>query len=185
MNRIADRTTPHDLPPEPAARHEALLEIFGQDLLIHRNNAPKIVYGCLEFDRQESLLTYDRDFFQTAAAQLSPEQREISRKLTLRTIAEFMKFTLAMLTSHWRNKPLGPEHGLAYRLLMEIQHLPREQSSPSKEVNLELEDFEPPEDWAPSLDAYGQTLEVHELQTGGRLHFPNYWNRWQHNFADC
>ncbi len=182
-HRLADQTQYDQLPDDPAQRHEALLEIFGQDVLGHRNNALRSVFKKIE-NRGSGELPYDKDFFAKAAESLSTEQREICQTLAVRVIADFMSGFMTMLCSHSSNKPLGRNHGIAYHLLLEIESLNRTREESSADENMELEDFDPPDQRQPSATEPDASLEVHELQTGGRLFFPNYWNRWQHKFSD-
>lgn len=183
MERLADTTSYQKLPQNPEERQERFLEFFGQDLMGSRNDALRSVYHQLERSSWDTLLPYDRDFFSRAAALLSPEQRELSRKLTERVITDFMERLMGMLTADASNQPLGEEHGLRYRLTVEVQHCPREKPTeryccPRDEDNLDVEDFEPP-DAAPQSEPDSlAALETHELTEGGKLHFPKYWHRW-------
>jgi hypothetical protein len=181
MKRIADSSSLNELPPEEGLRLEALLEMFGQDLMGHRNNALRLVYGHLDGSNRSALLPYDQKFFDRAESLLTSEQIEVSRELTTSAIAEFMTFLMTMLTADSRNQPLGRDHGMSYRLLLDIYRVFRGEEPEQQVDQLELEDFDPP-DVEPPVPP-NLPLESHELGHGGRLHFPKYWNRWQHKYA--
>jgi len=188
MKRIADSINYAKLSGDPAERHEQLLECFGQDLLGLRNDALKGVYEHLERTSWERLLPYDRDFFSRVASLLSPEQREISRKLTERVITAFMERLMTMLNADAANQPLGEEHGIRYRLLAEIQRCPREKPTeryrrPPKDENLDVEDFEPPDPAPEARKDARAVVEQHDLTEGGKLHFPKYWHRWVNRYG--
>lgn len=188
MKRIADGVNYSKLPEVPAERYEQFLEYFGQDLMGFRNDALKHVYGQLERDSWDNLLPYDRDFFRGAAASFSPEQREMSRKLTERAITVMMERFMTMLTSHPQNQPLGDEHGIRYRLLAEVHHCPREKPTskyrrPPRDENMEIEDFEPPDAAEPADTSDRPVLEEHDLSEGGQLYFANYWHRWMRRYG--
>jgi hypothetical protein len=189
MERLADVASYQKLPENPQARKERFLEFFGQDLLGFRNDALRRVYAQLDRSSWDTLLPFDRDFFRRAAELLSPEQREVSRELTERVITAFMEKMMTMLTSGASNQPLGAEHGLRYRLSVEVQHCPREKPTERyrrsrEDENIEVEDFAPPDSAPPSEpDTFG-VLEKHHLSEGGELHFPNYWHRWMSRYGD-
>jgi hypothetical protein len=188
MERLADVASYQKLPEDPKERQERFLEFFGQDLMGFRNDALRNVYQQLEHSSWDTLLPYDRDFFGRAATLLSAEQREVSRKLTERVITIFMERMMTMLTAGASNQPLGEEHGLRYRLSVEVQHCPRQKPTeryrrPREDEDLEVEDFEPPDAARQSDPDSPSVLETHKLTEGAKLHFPKYWHRWMSRYG--
>jgi hypothetical protein len=187
MERLADSTVYERLPEAPTARREQFLSFFGQDLVGFRNDALRQVYSKLEPALWDTLLPYDQNFFSQAAASLSGEQREISRKLTERTITCLLERLMTMLSS---GAPLGQQHHLRYRLTVAVEHCPREKPTQRyapdpNDDNLAVAGFVPPDSESQDdFDTSGAILETHELTEGGQLPFPKYWHRWLNRYAN-
>ncbi len=187
MKRDADTTKLEVLPEDEDARREAFLAFLGQELMAFRHNAMKRALGRARPDAMDSMSTVDRKYHERLNS-LSPESYETCRQACEKTLSEFMQQFLTLITSHPQNWPLGTQHGLNYKLMVEVINLPKSKSrsEPAKETfgDDDIDDFNPPD----QLDEedrpnYGQTLETIDLSLGVSLHLPNYWYRWLNRYG--
>lgn len=187
MNRDADSAKLEAIPQDEDARREAFLTFFGQELMAFRHNAMKRALGRARPDSMDSMSTVDRKYHERLNS-LTPDGYETCRQACEKTLSEFMQQFLTLFTSNPQNWPLGTQHGLNYKLMVEVINLPKSKSrvEPAKETfgNDDIDEFEPPDQYSEEeRPNYGQKLETIDLSTGVNLHLPNYWFRWLNRYG--
>lgn len=187
MKRDADTTKLENLPSDEDARREAFLTFLGQELMAFRHNALRWALGRVSPNALEGMPSVDRKYYERLN-KLSADDYETCQQVCEKMLGEFMQQFLTLITSHPQNWPLGSQHGLNYKLLVEVINLPKSKSraEPRKDTfgDDEIDDFVPPDRYVDEeCPDYGETLETLNLSSGVSLHLPNYWYRWLNRYG--
>lgn len=143
------------LPIDPADRHEALVDFFGQVLMRLRNWSLEASRTLVESNEaREKLATIRRGCFD-GVARLSPEQRKEAMLLAEDTLDGFIERFLWLLGNEGTDDRIGPSH--AYRLRIEMEVI---------DVNAD------------------EVVEEEAINRGGSKFFGSYWGRWLNRFGD-
>lgn len=142
-----------DLPSDLKARHEVLVDLFGDYLFWVQRQALSRIHELIESETKRSELgSMFRGVYDQAAA-LKAEDREILMRLLKSGIASFAGLFLTMISGQGFDDTLGPNYVFRYRLDMEI------------------------------CDAEtGEVVLEETINRGGRKFFPEYWGRWLNRY---
>jgi hypothetical protein len=109
-----------DLPQDPAARHEAFVDIFGQQLFSLRNQRLASIRQLLGSPEMRArLATLQRSPYE-AAAVLDPSGQDAALELATTAIDLLIQDLLALLQNIGTDVRLGADHALRYRLYLEV-----------------------------------------------------------------
>jgi hypothetical protein len=142
-------TSRTELPDDPAERHEALVDIFGQFVMWMRDwtVAATRELGESQVSRDQ-IRAISREKWESLA-KLSPEDRALAYDVAEATTDRFIQMLLAMLGNQGVDQRLGREHGVRFRLDLEI---------------CDAETLE--------------VVESETINCGGKKFFGDYWGRW-------
>lgn len=138
-----------DLPSDPAERHEALVDIFGRYMMWMRDWSVDTTRDLGESeDSREKIRAMSRDKWEKLS-QLSPEERAVAYEVAQATTDRFVQMLLVMLGNQGVDQRLGNDHGVRFKLDLEI------------------------------CDADTvEVVESETINRGGKKFFGDYWGRW-------
>lgn len=143
-----------ELPEEPKARHEALVDAFGQMLLSLRNQTLERTNELASSsEAREQIGRLFRGVYDDVA-KLAPEEKQVAFKLASTSIDVFGRLFLAMLSGTGTDQRLGTLHSICFRLDMEIKSLESD-----------------------------EIVFVETINREGKKFFPEYWGRWLNRFG--
>lgn len=138
-----------DLPHDPKARHEALVDAFGYMLFWLRNQSLRQITSLVTSKAARGQVA---KLFRKAyeeAGKLTPDQQQVALKLAGNSVDLFARLMLTMLAGTGTDQRLGTDHAVCFRLQMEIK-------------NLET----------------GNIVADETINRNGKKFFPEYWGRW-------
>ncbi|MBI1321660.1 hypothetical protein GC170_00515 [bacterium] len=142
------------LPPDPAERHEELVDVFGRYLFWLRNWSVSATQELAESEEARAKLgTIWRKKYDELAA-LTPEQRGIAFEIAEASVDRFIQLFLTMMADMGTDQRLGRDHAIRFNLEMEI---------------CDVEN--------------GEVVDQETINRGGKKFFANYWGRWLNQFA--
>jgi len=138
-----------DLPADPAARHETLVDVFGRYVMWLRDSSMQATRDLGESaDSREKVRAVSREPWEELA-KLSPDERAVVYDVAQATMDRFMQQLLAMLANQGTDQQLGNHHSVRFK------------------IDLEICDVETAE-----------VVESETINRGGRKYFGDYWGRW-------
>lgn len=120
---LTEGLTLDSLPTDAKQRHEAFIEIFGRQVFSIRNEILEGTQALIEAPqavRDEMGTIYSKEY--TAASQLSANDRQVTLNLARKTVDSFLRKVLLLLTHNGTSTDLafGPQHAIAYKLLLQV-----------------------------------------------------------------
>jgi len=144
----------NSLSEDSAALHEMLVAAFGEYMMWCREEALRNVKSLVESEEARSRIArVNREVFEKAEKEMSPEQREIAEQLQSKAIGDFARLLLTLLSGTGFDQPLGKDHVARFRLIMEV---------------CDTEE--------------GEIVKEEILNRGGKKFFPEYWARWLNEY---
>lgn len=141
-----------DLPSDPKARHEAIVDLFGQYAFWARRQS-------LETARELVMSKEARErlgkLFQAPfeeVARLDEDGQKAALELAALCLDSFAKSFLIVLSGTGVGNRLGASHAVRFRLVMEICDVENE-----------------------------EIVEEHVVNRDGKKYFPDYWTKWRLN----
>jgi hypothetical protein len=149
-------TSVEDLPNDPKARHQFLVDVFGRYLFWAMDESSNLVKSRVESkEARDQLERARRETYEKAANALTPEQQGMALALAREAVQILAKQFLAILEAHGISHRLGQEHAIRFRLIMEICE--------TADMKVVFEEV---------------------INRGGEKAFASYWGRWLHQNED-
>lgn len=138
-------------------------------------------------DALDGMSSVDRKYHERIN-KLSADDYATCRQACDKMLGEFMQQFLTLITSHPQNWPLGTQHGLNYKLMVEVINLPKSKCRPEQTLETfgddDIDEFDPPDKHEEDeRHDYGTTLEAIDLSSGVSLQLPKYWYRWLNRYG--
>jgi hypothetical protein len=154
-NRFAIHQDFADLSRDPAIRHEAFVDYFGQFLFWIRNWSIRASRKFIEStEEREKLGTVRREPYE-GVARMSREQRDAAMSLVEETVNGFSERLVWFLGGQSNDLRLGGTHAVRFHIDMEI-------------VDVESD----------------EVVLSERISSGGQKFFGSYWGRWLNRHRD-
>jgi hypothetical protein len=143
-----------ELPTDPQARHEVLVDLFGQYLFWVRGEVLSRISMLVESEEERGKLgTLFQGVFANVAG-LSKTDQETSIQLAQSAIGNFASAFLTMISGQGFDDPIGDNYFFRFKLDIEI-------------CNVDT----------------GKTVAVETINRDGEKYFPEYWGRWLNRYG--
>jgi hypothetical protein len=111
---------PSELPEDPAGRHEALVDLFGQFVFWIRNSTIRATRIFVHSEAAREKLGTVRGKYYDAVARMSPEDRESALQLAEQAVNGFLQRLIWCLGNGGTDARFGKSHAYRFRVEMEI-----------------------------------------------------------------